>query len=272
MRVALLTCDELVDPDVDEAPLRAALAALGAEGVPVSWTSHPDLLDFDAAVLRSTWDYHLKVPAFRTFLEAAEQATRLVNPRAAVEATLHKRYLLALADRGIPVVPTRLISRGAPADPPAGPIVIKPAIGGGSWQTRRFDHPGQEAWAFLERSVAARDTLVQPVLAGFDDPGERSLVWIDGTFTHAIRKRPRYEGAEERVEALPELAPADLELARATVATLPPGCTFARVDVVDHDGQPVVTELEAIEPSLYLGLGPGSADRLAHALVRMGQG
>jgi hypothetical protein len=43
---------------------------------------------------------------------------------------------------------------------------------------------------------------------------------------------------------------------------------YARVDLArDADGAPLVLELEAVEPSLYLGLVPGSTDTFADAIV-----
>jgi hypothetical protein len=43
---------------------------------------------------------------------------------------------------------------------------------------------------------------------------------------------------------------------------------YARVDVVDGpEGDPVVLELEAVEPNLFLGMSPDAAGRLADALL-----
>lgn len=273
MRIALLSCTDAHDPDVDERPLTDALQRLGVEAQSVPWNAPGAAWQaFDAAVVRSTWDYHLKVDAFRAFVHDVTRHTRLINPPAIIEATLHKGYLLRLESLGIPVVPTTLVPRDAPLPTlPDGPIVVKPAIGGGSWQTQRFDH-AVAAEAFLTRSVDARDTLVQPALPGFEDPGERCFVWIDGRITHGIRKRPRFEGTDEHVDPVTDLTQADQALAHAALATLPAIPLFARVDVVDHEGRPVVTELETIEPSLYLDSAPGTADRLAAAIVRSVRG
>jgi O-ureido-D-serine cyclo-ligase len=43
---------------------------------------------------------------------------------------------------------------------------------------------------------------------------------------------------------------------------------YARVDLLQGaDGQPVVLELELVEPSLFFDQGPGSARRFVDALV-----
>jgi hypothetical protein len=43
---------------------------------------------------------------------------------------------------------------------------------------------------------------------------------------------------------------------------------YARVDMVaDAAGDPMLMELEAVEPNLYLDQAPGSAERVAAAIV-----
>ena len=47
---------------------------------------------------------------------------------------------------------------------------------------------------------------------------------------------------------------------------------YARVDLVPGvDGQPIVMELELIEPNLYLNQAPGAAERVAAAIVHRTQ-
>ena len=53
----------------------------------------------------------------------------------------------------------------------------------------------------------------------------------------------------------------------AMLDRLPFDLLYARFDVVRFEGRLAVLELELIEPMLYLGLAPGSAERLAHATI-----
>lgn len=271
MRVALLSCACLPEPDPDEVPLLRALQGAGASARSLAWDAPDEPLErFDALVLRATWNYHLHPQRFLAFIERAQHASRLINPASVVRATLHKRYLIQLAERGIPTVPTHLVPRGSEPTLPPGPdpIVIKPAISAGSWSTRRYAGDDPEALDFLTTTSAARDMLVQPVLEGFEDPGERSLVWIDGAFSHAIRKAPRFEGQPEQIVPLTTVNDGDQQLAREALATLGDDLCFARVDLVDQGDQAVVTELECIEPSLFLDTHPPSAAALVDAILR----
>ena len=62
---------ELTD---DDRPLIGALEALGVPASPVRWDDEKVVLEsFQALVLRSTWDYHLRVAEFERWLARVEQ-------------------------------------------------------------------------------------------------------------------------------------------------------------------------------------------------------
>ena len=107
--------------------------------------------------------------------------------------------------------------------------------------------------------VADRDLMVQPFLPVFETDGEISHVFLDGAFSHAVRKRPRpgdfrvqeeHGGTAERTEASADLV---RQAARA-LAAAPEPTLYARVDGVVIDGGLVVTELELVEPQALLRL------------------
>jgi len=51
------------------------------------------------------------------------------------------------------------------------------------------------------------------------------------------------------------------------MAGAPDALVYARVDLVDVDGQPALMELELIEPDLFLRMSPGSVTRFASAVA-----
>jgi len=271
LRVA--TCVELPEPDVDEAPLAAALAAGGFAAQLVGWDD--PAVDWDApvpTVLRSTWNYPLVADAFVAWIDRASAAAPLLNPADIVRDNLRKRYLLALAARGVPVVPTILVERHQACDLAAlaAPrVVIKPEVGAGSLGTRLFDPRDPEASAHLAQLTAEGAALVQPYVASVEAYGERSLVWIDGALSHAIRKTPRFSGDAERVDGPFPIADDERAVALAALAPIADRILYGRVDLArDDQGHPMVMELELIEPSLFFGHQPGSADRFVAALRR----
>jgi glutathione synthase/RimK-type ligase-like ATP-grasp enzyme len=271
--VRIATCAELPEPDDDQPVLAAALATAGLAAALVGWDD--PTADWDAAiptVLRSTWNYPLAPAAFLAWLDRAAAAAPVINPPDVVRDNLHKRYLLALAARGVPVVPTTLVERGASCelaaiDAPS--IVIKPEIGAASLATRRFAPDDPAAQAHLASITAHGAALVQPYLASVDSHGERALVWIDGELSHAIRKTPRFSGDHERVTGPVAIGGDERAVAEAALAPFADRILYGRVDLArDASGQPVVLELELIEPSLYFVQLPAAADRFVAALRR----
>ncbi len=276
LAVALVTGSVLREPDLDQAPLVAALEREGAHvEVPawddpkVAWAS------FNVAVIRSTWNYHHHSEAFLAWVERAAAATRLYNPGEVVRWNAHKSYLLELAARGVPVVPTVLLARGKRAhlaelcsERGWCDVVVKPAVSAGSYQTLRARVPaaGQE---HLERVLAERDALVQPYQSSVEAYGERSLVYIDGVITHAVRKTPRFLHDEEDVSAELPITDDERAVAAQALAAAPGPVLYGRVDLArDDHGQPHLMELELIEPSLFLLQHEPALQRFAHAIVQ----
>jgi glutathione synthase/RimK-type ligase-like ATP-grasp enzyme len=273
MRLRVATCTTLPEPDVDEAPLAAALAAAGFDAQLVAWDD--PLADWDApipTILRSTWNYALQLDAFLAWIDRASAAAPLANPPDIVRANVHKRYLVELAARGVPVVPTTLVERGATFDLgslAATRVVIKPAIGAGSLDACVFAPGDPEATAHLARLTTRGAALVQPYLASVDGYGERSLIWIDGALTHAIRKARRLSGDAEQITGPFPIADDERSVADAALAPYADRLLYGRVDVARDDAdRPVVMELELVEPSLFFARHAPSLDRYVAALRR----
>lgn len=273
MQLRIATCLTLPEPDPDREPLDAALARAGVDFAWLAWDD--PAVDWDAPVptiLRSTWNYALDRDAFLAWCERVARAAPLWNPPDVVRANTHKRYLVELAARGVPTVPTILVERGAAPDLAplgGGRVVVKPAIGAGSLDARVFEASERDAALAHARRLGARvEVLVQPYLASVEAYGERSLVWIDGELTHAIRKEPRFAGHDERVTGPHPIADDERAVALAALAPCADRILYGRVDLArDAAGQPVVMELELAEPSLFFARQPGSADRYVRGLL-----
>jgi glutathione synthase/RimK-type ligase-like ATP-grasp enzyme len=268
-KLRIATCTTLPEPDADEAPLSVALAAAGIDAALVAWED--PTADWDApipTIIRSTWNYALQIDAFLAWIDRASAAAPLLNPADVVRDNVYKRYLLALHARGVPVVPTTLVERGGTTELPATKIVIKPEVGGGSLHTQVFDD-GRAGLDHLHMITAYGAALVQPYMTSVDDYGERSLIWIDGELTHAIRKTPRFAGDAERIEGPFPIADDERAVATAALAPYRDRIHYGRVDLVrDASGQPMVMELELVEPSLFFPKHPPALDRYVAGLAR----
>ena len=279
-RVALVTSAALPDLTEDDRLLVPALARVGVRAEPAVWDAPGVAWDaFDAAVVRSPWDYFLRADAFRAWIDARDRrGPRLVNAAETLRWNLDKRYLGELERAGIPVVPTVYVARGEPADIAARArvagwtdLVVKPAVSGSAYRTIRVAAGDAEGEATARAILRDGAALIQPYMPEIVD-GELSFVVVDGELSHVVRKRPRpgdfrvqseLGGTIERVVADPALA----AQARACVAAAPGRPTYARVDGIVRAGRFVVMELEVLEPALYLAHDPEAPDRLAAAIA-----
>ncbi|HET9037571.1 MAG TPA: hypothetical protein VFN45_15275 [Myxococcaceae bacterium] len=277
-RVGFVTSEELRDLTPDDRSIVPVLAARGVEVIPVVWTE-PLPARLDALVLRSTWDYHLALAKFLGWIDAVEAAgLPLFNRPTTIRWNVDKKYLLEVAARGVPIVPTRHALRGSGVELPtllqeAGwtDVVVKPSVSGGGFETWRTRGGDPDAARFA-RQLETMDCLVQPFLPELVSQGEWSLLFFHGRFSHAVLKRPGQGDFRVQEEFGGVFGPAEAPLAVVEAATLALDASgqetlYARVDGVVREGRFEVMELELVEPTLFFGTSSGSADRFADALV-----
>ena len=250
-------------------PLLAAFARRGVRARLGAWDDAAfDWSSVGLAVLRTPWNYHHDCGAF---LAWARRVPRLLNPPHVVAWNAHKTYLRDLAARGVETVPTEWIDRDGPLDELLArrgwdEAVLKPAVAAGSWRTKRF-RSGEAPQALLTEILSAGTAMLQPYLASVETTRERSLVFFGGELSHAVKRHPPLSTGLHGGE-LVGAEPDELALARRVLATLPPS-PYARVDLArDPRGRPCLMELELIEPSFFLDLAPGAADRFVDAVLR----
>jgi hypothetical protein len=131
--------------------------------------------------------------------------------------------------------------------------------------------------------------MVQPYLPAVDQRGETALVFVAGELSHVLRKRavlapdevaPARDddiGAaeimyEEDLVRSGQATDAERELAGEIMDAVARrfGSTplYGRVDLLTAEtGEPILLELELVEPALYLSEAPGAAERLAAAIM-----
>lgn len=280
-RIALATYAGAPDLAPDDRLLIPALARLGIEAAPAVWSDRSVAWRaFDAVVLRSSWDYHLKYEEFRAWLRTLEHAqVRLWNLPSTIRWNADKRYLLDLARRGVATIPTMIAARGHPeavADIAAAEawhrFVIKPAVSASGYETYALRRPLDDgARACIARVCAIGDVLVQPFADEVADTGELSLTFFDGTFSHATIKRARAGEFRVQTEHGGTVHPttADHRLvaqALDVIRSLDECPLYARVDGIARGDAFLVMELELIEPNVFMTYCPEAADRFAAAI------
>ncbi|MEJ2384419.1 MAG: hypothetical protein P8Y54_08470 [Xanthomonadales bacterium] len=279
---AFLTLDEVGDFVIDDEHAIAPLAERGWSVATLSWrqTARP-WSDFDAVVIRSTWDYWHDVPGFLSVLHDIDRQTRLANPLDLVRWNLEKTYLRDLAERGVGIVPTLWPDRVEAGQFAAWAerlgsetLVIKPVIGANGEDAWRVsaDEPTARRTRIAQR-FRGRRALVQPFMPHILDEGEYSLFYFGGRYSHTILKTPasgefrsqEEHGAEVRSARPPARLRERADLALGALALRP---LYARIDFVrDAADDFLLMEQELIEPSLYLRTDPAAPGRFADALT-----
>jgi len=281
MDIVLATSRDLPGLDPDDLPLVEELSREGLSFEAVAW----DDANFDwtrakLCLLRSTWDYHLRLSEFLSWASRASALTRLWNPLSAIRWNCRKTYLRELAAQGIPVVETAWLASGDSADLAAlmaergwSESVVKPVVSAGAHRTLHVRRENLEAGqGHLSDLLRTEDAMVQPYLSSVEEYGERSVVWLDGAVSHGVRKRPILKrSGSDWVEADPaEVDPAEGELAARAIAASRQTVLYGRVDLVrDAEGSPRVLEVELIEPTLFFSHSRAAAPGLARSLARL---
>lgn len=277
--ITLLT--ELRYPDLtpDDRQLRGALEARGARVRAAIWNDPSvDWSRSKLTVFRSTWDYFHHYDEFVAWLDRVDTQTQLVNEPSTIRWNMHKAYLADLERDGVRIVPTLFAQRGETLDLARimtergwSDVVIKPCVGGSATGAKRFDLTTHlvEARDHLAALTTKREAMVQPYLPSVETECERSLIFFNGTYSHALRK-PAFTtlGVEQPVHAH---EPTDQEhaIAREILATLEAMPVYARVDLVPAEGTYLLMELELIEPAFYFRVAPPEAvDRFAEVIVQ----
>ncbi|MEM8981649.1 MAG: hypothetical protein AAGC71_01390 [Pseudomonadota bacterium] len=275
---AFLSMDQL-DSHCDDELAIAPLAALGINVETVSWRAAVDWDRFDWVIVRSTWDYQADVRGFIETLKRIDASTaRLANPLPVIRDNIDKRYLARLADKGVPIVPTRFgdtldtaTLQALLSQRPGRKHVIKPVISAGSYNTFIVvDSMAAADLAPIAEAHSRSPWMLQPFVDSVVTTGEYSVFVFAGELSHCILKTPtsgdfrvqeEFGGNIRAIEPPPGLTETAFDVYRALATNL----LFARIDLVEIAGEFAVMEVELVEPSLYLRTANAAARNFASA-------
>ncbi len=278
----LATSSLLPDGEVGGSLLVRAFEARGVQARWVVWDdASVDWAAADVVAVRSTWDYHRRTAEFLAWARSVETATRLLNGSEVFAWNADKGYLVELA-ADVPCVPTMplddttLVEGLTAAIARWGEVVVKPRTGAGgvgvvvatSLRDDRLEGLAAAPWVaqpLVESVRTTGETSVHVFAGGAVSQVDKVVAAGDGR--SEIRVHELYGGSSRAVELGPEQRALAEAAVSAAAARWDAELTYARVDMMVWDGSWVVSELELIEPGLYLDVDPANADRFAD-LVR----
>ena len=282
-QIAVLTPDPADKTYVGRWPevlerLKATLESTGATVTATPWTDHvgdaSGLGAYDLILPVIAWGYHrdhgrwLKACATWT-----EGGLPVANPAQVLRWNSDKTYLARLADKGVPIPPTRWTDRvtqdqvdAAFAETGAPVLIVKPTVSAGAFRTLRL-MPGEVLSDAPEGAA-----MIQPYLKSIETEGETSLLFFGGRFSHAVNKRPVAGDFRIQVQfgglymaVTPDAAA--MALAEQVLAAIDEPLLYARIDMARDDaGRWVLMEAELIEPDFYLDHDPANGAGFAGAV------
>lgn len=283
-RIAFVTYAELADLIEGD---RLAVAALEKHGFAVDAALWDDpkieWQQYEAIVLRSCWDYHLRAAEFSDWLARLEAfGAPLWNPIDIVRWNMDKSYLSDLQERGANVLPSVWLPQGGKVDlahllAEKGweRAVIKPVVSASADNTlltarsEAARHQGE-----LDGLLRKGGVIVQEFASEIETQGEWSFLFYGGQYSHAVVKRPK--AGDFRVQphlggthAAAEAADGLVDQARRIVDAVSAELLYARVDAIEREGQLLLMELELIEPYLFFPEHPEAPERFSKALIEL---
>ncbi len=291
--ITLLTDSRYVNPAnpnqyvqnilAEDGLVRQALEKKGLRVTRVDWADpNFDWSSTGAALFRTTWDYFHRFNEFMRWLDRASTQTQFINPVELIRWNVDKHYLRDLQNKEIHIPQTIFVEQGETITLKElhrttgwKETVLKPAVSGGGRHTYRLNEKNFSLYENIFQEMISNEAMMlQPFLPNVITHGEIALMVIGGKFTHAILKRAR--SGDFRVQddfggTVHSYQPANDEItfAEHVVSVCSPTPTYARVDVIlDDDKRLAVSELELIEPEMWLRFFPTAAERLAEMIVK----
>lgn len=292
-KITVLTCKKYLHPDLSKPYeaniqleydlLKKALESKGVTVERINWDDPDyDFSSTDAVVFRTIWDYFERFDEFWPWLLKVKEQTIVINPLPLIEWNIDKHYLKDLSEKGIDIVPTHFVNKNSKqtlqevcALHSWKKVVIKPAISGAAFHTYKiFENELPKNEQLFKKLVGERDMLVQPFIETITTLGEASLMVFNGTYTYSILKKAKagdfrvqddFGGTVHAYEA----TTAEIIFAEKVFSVCTPVPAYGRVDIVwDAKGNILLSELEIVEPELWVRNHPPAAESFAKGIMQ----
>ncbi|CAG5077765.1 ATP-grasp domain-containing protein [Parvicella tangerina] len=267
---------------VEDALLLNALNALGLRVARFSWSDpNVDWSKVKAVVFRTTWDYFDRYDEFKPWFDKLKNSLVMYNDASILEWNQDKIYLQEMFDKGVHIPETIFIEKGDARrleDVVNGlstdEFVLKPNISGAARLTFRLQKSECKDFEDKYREMIDReDFMVQAFQKQILTRGEVSLMLINGEYTHAVLKRGK--SGDFRVQddfggtAVPyDPNQEEIDFANKCFNLLEIKPQYCRVDIIwDNENNLALSELELIEPELWMRTCPKAATKLAQAIA-----
>ena len=266
----------------ENALLSAILSDMGISHQVVIWSDPAiDWSSFSCLLIKSTWDYFDYYEEFKQWIAAMRKlGIPVLNSLDTVEWNSSKRYLLEVSAKGFPVISGFILEKGMQvslstiqAKISSEVKVVKPLVSGGAKNTLKITTTDwQKHQSQVQSLVNEESYLVQPFVKEVEEVGEYSLIFFNGSFSHAVLKSPAKH--DFRVQhyfggTIEQIIPSSkmLKSAQDLVGNFAADTLYARVDGVQCNDEFYLMELELIEPYLFLDISEEALSNYKKAIA-----
>lgn len=269
-KAALLSMDNTTGFFTYDKLLIEPMKNIGWDAEEISWRNESvNWNDYDAVIVRSTWDYQKDHKKFIEVLEKINNSSaHLENDFALMKWNMNKKYLFDLEQNGLRIVDTLWKTQFNFDEVKTSfdifktnEIIIKPNISANADNTFRLTKDELlNRKNELEKIFENREFMLQPFMENIVSEGEYSLFFFNGEFSHCVLKKPKeddFRVQEEHGGKFKSVNPTDQQIliGKKIVNSLFVMPLYARTDLVRTiDNDFALMELEVIEPSLYFNM------------------
>lgn len=275
-KIVYLSCDNLDGYITDDHLTVPLLEQKGWHVETASWTAKKDWRAFDAAIIRTTWDYTEHLEEFLSALKLVSEQTLLVNCLQTVQWNCKKTYLKDLESWGLKIIPTEF---SWPANWNhlfkqwnTDKIMVKPQVAASSHGTHIITPESCPTAPLFDGNP-----LIQPFRKRIFTDGELSFHFFNGRYSHTVRKVPQqgdyrvqeeYGGHITPVNPEKHLLDQVIHIQNTIESQLSEPSLFHRVDLVYNENNELeIMEVELVEPSLYFRTNDSAAINFVNGLV-----
>jgi glutathione synthase/RimK-type ligase-like ATP-grasp enzyme len=272
-RVVLFTSGQFLHhPLREDLQLMAELKSRKLEVELVAWDQFEEQ-SADVYVVRTIWDQHQK--SEKQWAQFCFKISSLnVLNGALLERNRSKLYLLELLPYAVPSARAASwsdvvkFSKKFP-NTSSESFVLKPLVGSLGTRVVRIRLDEQSKRQLAKQWAHGGEYLVQPFVPSIITAGELSCIYFQQQLSHCVRKVPvagqfKVQGGKLTRELTPP--PAAIRVAETVLKQIG-ASDYARVDLVEYEGQWRLQELELLDPELFLPLHPEAVRRFADTIV-----
>ncbi len=279
MKIALATCGRLPEMSDSDQKLIPEFAKHKIEAVPTIW-DNPEIIweNFDAVIIRNTWDYYTKFPLFVKWLDTLEATgIQVLNDLKIIRKNCHKFYLKEIIEKGFRVIPTIFLNSNTEISNDDllkyQKMVLKPAVSAGSYKTEILTD-GDLNYQNIRSKTIDGDWLLQPFLPEIQTEGEISMIFFGNEYSHAIIKKPTDGDFRVQKQLGGQYIPYSptqvlLDELNPVFKIFGDEFLFGRIDGVMLGGKFHIMEIEMLEPDLYFDFFPEKVALFCEKAVEM---